>query len=114
MADVWKRYIFIREDLQFELMNQISELYGKERILGVHARGSDFKQGVLNHPNAVPMEEYFKNIDELEQAIHGYIRYYNEVCLKRRLKNLSSVQDRAQCYLPQVNSPFKIWEKSCS
>ena len=65
MADIWKRYIFLREELQVELMNQISELYGKERILGVHARGSDFKQGVLNHPNAVPMEEYFKNIDEL-------------------------------------------------
>ena len=33
--------------------------------------------------------------------MHGYIRYYNEVCLKLRLKNLSSVQDRAQ-YLISV------------
>ncbi|WP_409362324.1 IS3 family transposase [Aggregatibacter segnis] len=37
----------------------------------------------------------------MRAGIHGYIRYYNEVCLKLRLKNLSSVQDRAQ-YLISV------------
>ncbi len=31
----------------------------------------------------------FKNIDELEQAIHGYIRYYNEEWIKPGLNNLS-------------------------
>lgn len=38
----------------------------------------------------------FKDIDELERAIHDYIRYYNEERIKPKLNNLSPVQYRAQ------------------
>ncbi|WP_162616830.1 IS3 family transposase, partial [Aggregatibacter kilianii] len=43
----------------------------------------------------------FNNIDELERAIHDYIRYYNEERIKLKLNNLSPVQYRAQ-YLTEV------------
>ena len=38
----------------------------------------------------------FNNIDELERAIHNYMRYDNEKHIKPGLNNLSSVQYRAQ------------------
>ncbi|KYK77935.1 integrase [Aggregatibacter actinomycetemcomitans serotype e str. SC936] len=38
----------------------------------------------------------FKDIDELERAIHDYIRYYNEERIKPKLNNLSPMQYRAQ------------------
>ena len=38
----------------------------------------------------------FNNIDELERAIHDYMRYYNEERIKPGLNNLSPVQYRAQ------------------
>ncbi|TYB20942.1 IS3 family transposase [Aggregatibacter actinomycetemcomitans] len=38
----------------------------------------------------------FKDIDELERAIHDSIRYYNEERIKPKLNNLSPVQYRAQ------------------
>ncbi|EHK90853.1 integrase catalytic subunit [Aggregatibacter actinomycetemcomitans RhAA1] len=38
----------------------------------------------------------FKDIDELERAIHDYIRYYNEERIKPKLNNLSPVRYRAQ------------------
>ena len=38
----------------------------------------------------------FNDIDELERAIHDYMRYYNEERIKPGLNNLSPVQYRAQ------------------
>ena len=38
----------------------------------------------------------FNDIDELERAIHDYIRYYNKERIKLGLNNLSPVQYRAQ------------------
>ncbi len=38
----------------------------------------------------------FSHIDELEQALHRYVRYYNEKRIKLGLKNLSPVDYRTQ------------------
>ncbi|OAS80041.1 transposase [Ligilactobacillus aviarius] len=41
-------------------------------------------------------EDQYKNTDELIQAIHQYIQYYNNDRIKVKLKGLSPVQYRTQ------------------
>ena len=41
-------------------------------------------------------EDQYKNTDELIQAIHQYIQYYNNDRIKGKLKGLSPVQYRTQ------------------
>lgn len=38
----------------------------------------------------------FDNVDELEAGIKSYIRYYNNIRIKQKLKGLSPVQYRTQ------------------
>ncbi|MFZ7276755.1 IS3 family transposase [Avibacterium endocarditidis] len=42
------------------------------------------------------LPESFTNVVELEETLHEYIRYYNEVRTKPALNNSSPVQYRAQ------------------
>lgn len=74
LGQVWKKYIFIRDELLEELNNQIYELFNKNyagtgcqkpKILGIHSRGTDFKDRVLGHPIAVLPEDYFEYIDKI-------------------------------------------------
>ncbi|KLJ97691.1 transposase [Streptococcus agalactiae] len=50
--------------------------------------------GVLKKEMFYGFEKTFKSLDQLEQAITEYIFYYNNKCIKEKLKGLSPVQYR--------------------
>lgn len=43
-------------------------------------------------------EKTFESIDELEQVINEYVRYYNEERIQLKLKGLSPIQYRHQSF----------------
>ncbi|MGP1612369.1 MAG: hypothetical protein ACTTG8_04705 [Catonella sp.] len=65
-AKIWRKYIKIRKELEFELQSKVDEVFGKgTRILGVQARGTDFNQGYYNHPKPILPKDYFEQIDKV-------------------------------------------------
>ncbi|SUB34412.1 Integrase core domain [[Pasteurella] mairii] len=70
-------------------------------IQSMSRRGNCYDNAVIESFFSVLKSECFyvyqyANVDELEQALHKHIRYYNEKRIKLSLKNLSPVQYRAQ------------------
>ncbi|OAQ04040.1 transposase [Ligilactobacillus aviarius] len=55
-----------------------------------------YKKKVLKNEMFYGYEDQYKNTDELIQAIHQYIQYYNNDRIKVKLKGLSPVQYRTQ------------------
>ena len=54
--------------------------------------------GVLKKEMFYGFEKTFKSLDQLEQAITEYIFYYNNKCIKEKLKGLSPVQYRIKSF----------------
>lgn len=63
-AKMQKKYIHLNDKTQKNLKNGINSIIGGDRVLGVHARGSDFKRKYNIHPVYITTEEYFKTISE--------------------------------------------------
>ncbi|TNH01991.1 IS3 family transposase, partial [Pasteurellaceae bacterium USgator11] len=40
----------------------------------------------------------FETVDEIEQVVHQYIRYYNTERIQEKLKGLSPIQYRTQSF----------------
>lgn len=69
MGDIWRKHIKFREDFKLEIDNEIKELFKNKKLLGVHARGTDFNAKLYGHPIPVLPEDYFR---EIEKIIDGY------------------------------------------
>lgn len=54
--------------------------------------------GILKTEMFYGFEKTFKSLDQLEQAITDYIFYYNNNCIKAKLKGLSPVQYRTKSF----------------
>ena len=54
--------------------------------------------GILKSEMFYGYEKTFKSIEHLEQAIVDYINYYNNKCIKVKLKGLSPVQYRTKSF----------------
>ncbi|SQF69350.1 integrase catalytic subunit [Streptococcus dysgalactiae subsp. equisimilis] len=54
--------------------------------------------GVLKKEMFYGFEKTFKSLDQLEQAITEYFFYYNNKCIKEKLKGLSPVQYRIKSF----------------
>ena len=58
----------------------------------------EFFFGILKTEMFYGFEKNFKSLDQLEQAITGYIFYYNNKRIKAKLKGLSPVQYRTKSF----------------
>lgn len=66
MAKIARKYIRLRPEVNERMRCDIGAMMFKgKKILGVHYRGTDFKQGYKHHPKIVSVEEYIKIIEEL-------------------------------------------------
>lgn len=63
MGRIVKSYIRLNEPVKRYLMQQKAQLLGEKSVLGVHVRGTDFKQNYNGHPVFIPVEEF------LQQAV---------------------------------------------
>lgn len=57
LAEVLKKYINIKESLLEDFEKDIHNMFGDQRVIGVHYRGTDFKQGYDKHPKEVKIEQ---------------------------------------------------------
>lgn len=63
MGRMYSKYLKIEEGLSKYIEERIFEVFGSGRVLGVHARGTDFNQRLYGHPIPILPEEYFEYID---------------------------------------------------
>lgn len=80
MGYIASKYIKLRPEVEAYVRNEIEQLLQKgkkttEKILGVHVRGTDFKQNYNGHPVAVTLQEYIKETAGLFQS-GGYTKVF--------------------------------------
>lgn len=62
---IWKKYIHFNFDTNLKIEEGIRSLgINNKKTIGVHVRGTDFKQNYNGHPIAVPVEEELKIVKE--------------------------------------------------
>ena len=64
MGEVYKKYIFLNDNIQKKLDEETKSILQNKKTLGVHFRGTDFKMNYDNHPVAVTIEQEFEAIDQ--------------------------------------------------
>lgn len=64
LGSIAKKYMRIRPELEQELNAEITEILGDHKTIGIHFRGSDYRQGFKSHPLALTVEQYYAYIDE--------------------------------------------------
>ena len=64
-AEIYKKYIRLNSETDQYLKNELSKIFIRGKILGVHVRGTDFKKGLKNHPVATTFDEYLMKAKEL-------------------------------------------------
>ena len=65
MAEMYRKYIHLNDQVDKQISKDIETLLEDRRTLGVHFRGTDFKENYNSHPVNVKMEQEFNVIDEL-------------------------------------------------
>lgn len=65
LADVARKYIRFNSVTKFKLDEGLKLLDGMEKVLGVHIRGTDFKNINKNHPIAIQLSQYKEKIIEI-------------------------------------------------
>ena len=65
IAEIIKKYIRFNKLTDKYLQTEYKKVKKDEKVLGVHFRGSDFKQNYNNHPVAVKINDMIKNTSEL-------------------------------------------------
>lgn len=65
LAKIAQKYIAINNKLNDELSRDINNVLAGKRTIGVHIRGTDYKQNYNNHPMYVSEDEYIQAIDDL-------------------------------------------------
>ena len=64
LADSFKKHIFLNDKTQDYISKNKKNILSNNRVLGIHARGGDFKQEFKKHPHHVFPEEYLKKAKE--------------------------------------------------
>lgn len=81
MGRITSKYIRLQAEVQVYMETEIEQLLKKDteaaekKILGVHVRGTDFKQNYNGHPVAVTLQEYVQETDRLLKS-GGYDKIF--------------------------------------
>lgn len=60
LGRVSAKYICLNDDTESWMQEQMKEVLGGKKTLGVHVRGTDFKRNYMGHPVKVETEEYIE------------------------------------------------------
>jgi hypothetical protein len=75
MARMAKKYLRYNEKTRTYLEQEYEKLLGREKTLGVHFRGTDFRKGYNNHPVPVQIEQEIEKVRELMNK-SGYTQVF--------------------------------------
>lgn len=64
MSEIMKKYLSFREDVTEYAEKQMKKAGISDDVLGVHARGTDFRNNYAGHPVYIQPERYFEEIDK--------------------------------------------------
>ncbi len=64
LGDLNRKFIRFQPQIEENLAKDLKYMLGMERVVGVHARGTDYKLGYKGHPVVIPVEEYIKTAKE--------------------------------------------------
>lgn len=68
MAEIMEKYIRFNATTEKYLEQNISEILGDYKVLGIHYRGTDFKQNYNHHPVAVTLEKQIAKVKEVMES----------------------------------------------
>lgn len=72
LADIHNKYLHLKKDVKIKIENDIKNLFGGKKTIGVHVRGSDFKIGFKEHPVAVDPSSDGGHISILKDNMNKY------------------------------------------
>ena len=65
LALLRNKYLDFNPDIKDKINKEINDLISKDKTVGVHYRGTDYKAGFKGHPIALMPSDYFEYIDNL-------------------------------------------------
>ena len=65
LAILKNKYLDFNNDIKVKINKEINDLISKDKTVGVHYRGTDYKAGFKGHPIALMPSDYFEYIDNL-------------------------------------------------
>ena len=68
MAEIMEKYIRFNVETEKYLKKNISEILGNYKVLGIHYRGTDFKQNYNHHPVAVTLEKQIAKVKVIMES----------------------------------------------
>lgn len=100
MAETTERYIKLRPEIEQRLKRDLdSVLCNDDRVLGVHYRGTDFRQGYKDHPIFIEVDDHMQAIDHiLEKGNTEYSRIFLATDDERALEKFKNKYGEKVCY----------------
>lgn len=89
LSEITRKYVKLNAWTDNYVENEIRKVINGKKTLGVHVRGSDFKQGYNNHPVIVPIEDYIKISKKMLEE--GYEQIFLATDDVKALEEFSSV-----------------------
>lgn len=68
LSEIWLKYIHFNKETKIKLNKDIKLITLAKKVLGVHIRGTDFKNINKNHPVAISIEQYIKQAKEIFES----------------------------------------------
>ena len=74
-AELYTKYIRLKPDVRKFIEQSIADILGRKKCIGVHVRGTDFRNGYRDHAVAVALDQY---LDATSEAVrnHGFERIF--------------------------------------
>ncbi len=67
LLEVMNKYIRIKNDILTEFDNGIEKIFNGNRVIGVHYRGTDYKQEYNGHPVPVDVDKEIQKVREIQK-----------------------------------------------
>lgn len=93
LAKIMKKYIRLNAKTQRYIKTSIADLLGRKKTIGVHYRGSDYKNNYNEHPTASNLMDYIVAVKEVvelgeyeqifvatddEEALNGFVKEFGD------------------------------------
>lgn len=90
LASIWKKYFKFNQHTLEGLNKDMLISTNDNKVLGVHIRGTDFKNKNKNHPIAISYKQYYEKIQELYSK-GGYEKIFVATDENMAIKELTSI-----------------------
>lgn len=71
LAEVQRKYISLTNPIEKKINSDISDILGNKKMIGVHARGTDYKKGYKNCAKAINPEMHLQEVKKIMDNYDG-------------------------------------------